>query len=117
MIPASTVFDQPTIAALLEHDPVVTDARAFFSLLDWSVVSLWEAQQSPRGRPADPISAYLKAFLLRIREGFLYTSQLRAFLVKHPLLVIELGFSLVLDLTQPYGFDVEQTLPTRRLPW
>jgi hypothetical protein len=27
--------------------------------------------------------------------------------------VIELGFHLVLDFTQPYGFDVEQTLPTR----
>ncbi len=42
-----------------------------------------------------------------------YTTQLRTFLVKHPLLVIELGFHLVLDASQPYGFDVEATLPTR----
>jgi hypothetical protein len=113
MIPASTLFDQSTIAALLEHDPVVTDVRAFFARLDWSIVQRWEARQSLRGRPSHPESAYLKAFLLRIREGFIYTSQLRAFLVKHPLLVIELGFCLALDPTQPYGFDVEHTLPTR----
>ena len=34
MIPASTVFDQSTIAALLDHDPLVLQYRALFSLLD-----------------------------------------------------------------------------------
>jgi hypothetical protein len=38
---------------------------------------------------------------------------LRAFLVKHPLLIIELGFDLELDSTAVYGFDVEKTIPTR----
>src|SRR5258708_3153349 len=113
MIPTSALFDQPTLLALLKHDPMVQDYRAFFSTFDWSPVEHWQTQRSFRGRPAHPISAFLKAFLLRIREGFIYTSQLRAFLVKHPLLVIELGFRLVLDPTKPYGFDVEQTLPTR----
>ncbi len=113
MIPASHVFDQSTMAAQLTYDPVVADYRAFFSSLDWSVVERWEAQRSSRGRPAHPEAAYLKAFLIRIRQNFIYTTQLRDFLVKHPLLVIELGFHLVLDFTQPYGFDVEQTLPTR----
>src|SRR2546430_6565583 len=113
MIPASVLFDQSTIATLLDHDPVVTDARAFFSLLDWSILERWEARQSPRGRPAHPEAAYLKAFLIRIRQGFIYTTQLRDFLLKHPLLVIELSFHLVLDPSQPYGFRVEETLPTR----
>src|ERR1700680_1347581 len=111
MIPASDLFDQSVITALLDHDPLVADYRAFFSLLDWSVVEHWEAQRSSRGRPAHPESAYLKAFLIRIREGMLYTTQLRRFLLRHPLLVIELGFRLVLDPRAPYGFDVEQTLP------
>ncbi len=111
MIPASLVFDQSTMTALLEHDPLVQDYRAFFALLDWSPVEQWQAQHSARGRPAHPESAYLKAFLLRIREGLSYTSQLRRFLLKHPLLVIELGFRLHLDATQPFGFDVEKTLP------
>lgn len=114
MILASTVFDQSTLAALLDHDPVVTAYRSLFSQLDWSLVTQWEAQQSKRGRPAHPETAYLKAFLIRICEGLIYTSQLRAFLLKHPLLVIELGFHLVLDFTQAYGFDVEKTLPTRQ---
>ena len=38
MIPASTVFDQSTMAAMLEHDPVVTPYRAFFSFFDWSLL-------------------------------------------------------------------------------
>ncbi len=75
------------------------------------MVERWEAQRSSRGRPAHPERAYLKAFLLRIREGMVYTTQLRRFLLRHPLLVIELGFRLVLDPSAPYGFDVEQTLP------
>lgn len=44
------------------------------------------------------------------KEGMLYPTQLRRFLLRHPLLVIELGFHLVLDPAQPYGFDVEQTV-------
>ena len=111
MIPSSKVFDQSTIATLLDHDPLIADYRAFFALLDWSVVADWEAERSARGRPAHPESAYLKAFLLRIREGMLYTTQLRRFLLRHPLLIIELGFRLVLDTSAPYGFDVQATLP------
>jgi hypothetical protein len=102
------------MAALLEHDPLVADYRAFFALYEWSVVERWQAQRSAFcGSHGHPLSAYLKAFLLRIQQGLRYTTQLRAFLVKHPLLVIELGFHLVLDASQPYGFDVEATLPTR----
>jgi hypothetical protein len=112
MIPASDLFDQSTMAALLAHDPVVQDYRAFFALLDWSLVEQWQQPRSARGRPAHPESAYLKAFLLRIREGLISTSHLRRFLLKHPLLVIDLGFRLVLDPRAPYGFDCQKTLPS-----
>lgn len=50
---------------------------------------------------------------MRINEGLLYTTDLREFLVKHPLLVIELDFRLELNPTAPHGFDVERTLPLR----
>ena len=113
MIPCSAVFDQSTMTQLLAHDPVVGAYRALFSLFDWSLVAQWQAQRSARGRPAHPESAYLKAFLVRINEGYIYATQLRTFLLKHPLLVIELGFRLELDPTTPYGFDVERTLPCR----
>src|SRR5260221_6830575 len=113
MIPSSDLFDQSMISALLDHDPLIAEYRAFFSLFDWSVVDDWQAQRSARGRPAHPESAYLKAFLIRQNEGFIYTTQLRRFLLKHPLLVIELGFHLVLDPSAPYGFDSNKTLPCR----
>jgi hypothetical protein len=112
MIPSSALLDQSTIATLLDYDPVVSDYRHFFSLLDWNCVKRWEAQQSPRGRPSHPETAYLKAFLLRIREGLISTSGLRRFLLKHPLLVIELGFHLVPDPHALYRFDPERTLPS-----
>ncbi len=113
MIPASTVFDQSTMSHLLEYDPVVRAYRAFFALFDWSLLEQWQQRCSSRGRPAHPESAYLKAFLVRINEGLIYTSQLRHFLITHPFLVIELGFHLHLDPSAPYGFDVERTLPCR----
>jgi hypothetical protein len=113
MIPTSHLFDQSTMTTLLENDPVIAEYRSFFSFLDWSVVDQWKAQQSRRGRPAQDIAAYIKAFLIRIREGMIYTTQLRKFLLKHPLLIIELGFDLHLDPTAPYGFDAEKTLPCR----
>ncbi len=113
MIPSSDLFDHSVMTALLDHDPVVEHYRAFFALLDWSVVDDFQAKHAARGRPAHPESAYIKAFLMRQHEGFAYTSQLRRFLLKHPLLVIELGFHLVLDPSCPYGFDLEETLPCR----
>lgn len=112
MIPSSVFFDQSVLQRLLDVDPVVIDYRAFFHFLDWSLVDQWHIQRSKRGRPAHPEAAYLKAFFVRLREGMIYTSQLRRFLLKHPLLVIELGFHLVLDPTAPYGFDCDKTLPS-----
>jgi hypothetical protein len=111
MIPSSAVFDQTTLARMLEHDPVVQDYQTFFALLDWQLVERWQAHRSKRGRPAHPESAYLKAFLIRIRERCTSTTELRHFLVKHPLLVLDLGFHRKLDASAPYGFDVERTLP------
>jgi hypothetical protein len=114
IIPSSLIFDQSTLTALLEHDPVVQEYRAFFSLLDWSVVEHWQAHRSAYcGTHGHPEVAYLKAFLIRIREGMIYATQLRSYLLHHPLLVIELGFCLHLDPTAPYGFDAQKTLPCR----
>jgi hypothetical protein len=102
------------MANMLARDPLIQQYRAFFSLFDWSVVEQWQAQRSAScGSHGHPIMAYLKAFLVRIKEGLIYAQQLRNFLLKHPLLVIELGFDLKLDHSADYGFDVERTLPCR----
>src|SRR5207245_8868819 len=66
------------------------------------------------GRPGHPSSAYLQAALVRIDEHLLSTLRWRAYLLDHPLLVLELGFRPHLDLRQPYGFDVAKTVPSIR---
>jgi hypothetical protein len=114
IIPNSTTFDQRTMTFLLEHDPVVQRYRAFFALFDWSVVPEPVIDPSRPGKRPHPQSAYVKAFLLKVEEGFATCTQLRRFLVEHPLLVLLLGFRPVLNRNLPYGFDVGQTLPTAR---
>jgi hypothetical protein len=113
MISSSQTFDQSTLEHSLSTNKVVQRYRAFFSLFDWSIVERWEEQQSSRGRPSNPESAYIKAFLIRINEGFIYTTKLRSYLAEHPLLVAEIGFNLKPDPTDPLGFNAERTLPCR----
>lgn len=114
MIPNGGPFAQPTLDALRAQDPVVQRYRAFFALLDWTVV----AERSPAGpwpgSPPHPRSAYVKALLVKLCEHKEYCTHLRTFLVEHPLLVLELGFRPVPDPTAPYGFDVERTVPGDR---
>jgi len=114
MIPDSQLFDQSTLVCLLEHDALVQRYRQFFALLDWSTVHERDANRHAPGPSPHPMSAYLKAFLVRIGEGKCFMTQLRTFLLEHPLLVLELGFHLVLDPRQPYGFDVARTVPSAR---
>jgi hypothetical protein len=86
----------------------------FFALLDWNQVpERDESQPWPGSRP-HPEKAYVKALLVKKCEKFDYITDLRRFLVKHPLLVMELGFHPVKDNTQPYGFDVAETVPCDR---
>ncbi len=114
ILPYSQTFDQQTLARLLEYDPVVQHYRQFLALFDWSVVPERRPAPHQPGRPAHPESAYIKALLIQVCEGHEYLTDLRTFLIRHPLLVLELGFRPHLDLSQPYGFDVERTVPTRR---
>src|SRR6266702_4132481 len=112
IIPISRHFDQSTLSKMLDADSVVQRYRARFALFDWS--SIDPPRKRGPGRPAHPTRAYLKAALVRISEHHLSTPRWRAYLLYHPLLVLELGFRPHLDLTQPYGFNVAKTVPTVR---
>ena len=112
MIPESYLFDQSTIMNIIDSDEVVQRYRSLFSLFDWSIVERWEASRSGQGSHGHPMSVYIKAFLVRINQGIIYTSELRKFLLDHPLLVIELGFHLDLDYTSRYGFNYSTTVPS-----
>jgi hypothetical protein len=110
MIAVFPPFDQSTLQCMREADPVVQRYRARFALFEWSGID--PPQQRGPGRPGHPSSAYLKAALVRINEHLLSTPGFRAYLLDHPLLVLELGFRPHLDLRQPYGFDVAKTVPS-----
>lgn len=114
MIPISAPLDQQQIAFLQAIDPLIARYRALFALLDWNVVPQRDPHRPWPGRKPHPESAYFKALLLKVCEQQVHVTQLRRFLVEHPLLVLELGFLPVSDPSQPYGFDVERTVPGDR---
>ena len=114
ILPYSRLFDQQTMTHLLDHDPLVHRYRALFAAFDWDVVPPNDLAPSQPGRRPHPAIAYLKALLLKLEEGLTYCTRLRRFLVEHPLLVLELGFRPVLNRDEPYGFEVERTVPSAR---
>ncbi len=109
IIPISRHFDQPTMSKLIDADAVVQRYRTLFALFDWSASD--PPRQRGPGHPGHPKSAYLKALLVRIGEHLSSTPRWRAYLLDHPLLVLELGFRPHLDRNLPYGFDVAKTVP------
>lgn len=113
MIANCPPLHQAALTRLMHCDPVVQNYRAFFALLDWDTVPARAVRPWP-GPPPHPPTAYVKTLLIKLCEGKEYITQVRAFLVSHPLLVLEIGFRPVLDPAAPYGFDVEQTVPCDR---
>ena len=114
MIPASEGPRVPPWEAARDADPVVQRYRAFFALLDWAALPERDPRRPWPGRSPHPRAAYVKALLVKLCEGKAYVTELRAFLVEHPLLVLDLGFRPVPDATQPWGFDSERTVPGAR---
>src|SRR3989440_2891953 len=112
IIPFSRQFDQPTIHHLIAADAVVQRYRTLFALFDWSTLD--PPHKRGPGNPGHPKSAYVKALLVRIGEHLSSTPRWRAYLLDHPLLVLELGFRPHLDRNSPYGFDVAKTVPCVR---
>src|SRR5712691_2944316 len=110
IIPISQQFDQPTMGKLIDADPLVQRYRSQFALFDWTALEPAVKPTGP-GRPAHPKRAYLKALLVRIGEHLSSTPRWRAYLLDHPLLVLELGFRPHLDRNLPYGFNVAKTVP------
>lgn len=114
MIPEPAGPDQPRWRGALADDPVVRRYRALFALLDWRQVPERDPRRPWPGSPPHPRAAYVKALLVKLCEQKAYVTDLRRFLVEHPLLVLELGFRPVPASTQPFGFDVERTVPGAR---
>src|SRR5690349_20014362 len=114
MIAVNGALDQRALTLLRECDPLVQRYRAFFAHLNWAVVPERDATRAWPGPLPQPTAAYVKVLLIKLCEHKEYITQVRRFLVDHPLLVLEIGFRPVPDATQPYGFDVEHSLPCDR---
>jgi hypothetical protein len=115
MIHAKVMHKQLSLAELMEIDEVVQSYQRFFAQLEWTSIQErdekrpWPGRQTPH-----PQHAYVKAWLVKLSEGMPYMTELRHYLVKHPLLVLGMGFVPVADEQSPYGFDVEATVPSVR---
>lgn len=114
MIPTCPEQDHLLGATVRGGDPVVQRYRTFFASLDWTVIPERDAMRPWPGPVPHPTCAYVKALLIKLCEHKEYVTHLRAFLVEHPLLVLEVGFHPVPDPTQRHGFDVEATVPGDR---
>jgi hypothetical protein len=86
-----------------------------FRGLDWTQVAEIDEDKPQVGHLPHPQSAYIKAYLVMIDEGFGYMTHLHQYLSEHPALVWLLGFRLK-PAEQPtgVGFDVVGSLPTVR---
>ncbi len=114
IIPESQTFDQHTLTLMHEHDPIVQRYRQFFALFEWKVVQEPPLAPSRPGKRPHPQTAYIKALLIKLVEGYDSCTALRRFLLEHPFVVLEVGFRPVLNRSLPYGFDVAQSVPTAR---
>ena len=86
----------------------------FFAVVDWTAVPERANGRAWPGPQPHPRTAYIKALLVKLKEGKSYISDLRRFLVRQPVLVLLVGFRPVRDASQPFGFNVQQTVPCER---
>ena len=114
MITADLGLDRAATGLAEPVDPVVRRYRALFALLDWSVVPERDPGRRWPGQPPHPRASYIKALLVKLCERQAYITELRRYLVEHPGLVQELGFRQVAAPAEPWGFDVERTVPCAR---
>lgn len=96
--------------SLVEHDPLVLHYRQIFRVLDFSLLP--ETTTGPKGNSPE---VYAKAFLVMVEEGIESSEKLRQFLVRHPALVVFLGFQLKgISHDLPFGFHIQETVPSAR---
>jgi hypothetical protein len=85
----------------------------FLGPLDWDRFPARLLKQQPLIAPL-PYAPFVAACLVKVDQQISDMSQLRKYLVEHPALTWVLGFPLIASPADPWGFDVEASLPTHR---
>jgi hypothetical protein len=100
--------------SFVEHDPIVLHYRQIFHVFDFSILPEAKAK-AKKGPVGNSLEVYAKVFLVMVEEKIKSSEELRRFLLKHPALVIFLGFKLKgISPDLPFGFDIEKTVPSAR---
>ena len=82
--------------------------------LDWAHFPERSTSRCWPGPQPIPRAAFVAAYLLKLDKGLKSMPKLREYLTEQPALVWLLGFPVASSAAYPWGFDVEQSLPTAR---
>lgn len=80
------------IACAFSDDPLVRRWNALFAPVDWAAIDAPSRPGVACGPVPQPPSAYLKALVIKVHEGFSSSARLHAYLAEHPALTRSLGF-------------------------
>jgi hypothetical protein len=107
---------QPQVAlpAFVAACPVAQKYRTLLGALDWAHFPERPGDRPWPGSDPAPRASFVAAYLVKLHEQKRTMGTLRTFLIEHPALVWLLGFKLVADSTAPHGFNVSQSVPSRR---
>jgi len=94
--------------------PVAQKYRLLIGTLDWAHFPERATDRPWPGSTPALRASFVAAYLVKLQEQKRTMGALRTFLIEHPALVWLLGFRLVADPTAPHGFDVSQSVPSRR---
>jgi hypothetical protein len=92
----------------LWKDPLVKEYEEIFRHFDFSVLPT-----PKRGPKRNTLEVYSKVFLIKVHQRLHYSSELRAFFVKHPQLIPVVGFSPVYK-PGTGTLDIDKTLVSAR---
>src|SRR6266571_5416262 len=111
IIPESQTFDQHTLTLMQEHEPVVQRYRQFFALFDWSAVQEPPLDPSRPGKRPHPETAYLKALLIKLVEGYDPATPFPTFCFSTPCLCSKSAFDQCSIALCPMALTWRKPLP------
>ncbi len=107
-----TRADVRQLPAFVRQSPVALKYFQILGGLDW--LNFPDRPFQRRWPDALPLASFAAAYLIKLDQHIVSMDHLRHYLIEHPALIWILGFPLVLDPHQAYGFDPEASLPTAR---